>query len=149
MEEAQKIGLDLWSSIQGAADETSFNQQLTQYKIATIIEALGIEDEITKKYYKKIEKKYSIDNYLWINNRHIGFINFGKPNILYYLFQSNIRDIKENYYKMVGQLVSLLLNVEQSIEEVVKIVVVSNRILSDSQIETLNKIGISYLYEKE
>ena len=50
---------------------------------------------------------------------------------------------------MVGQLVSLLLNVEQSIEEVVKIVVVSNRILSDSQIETLNKIGISYLYEKE
>ncbi|MDI9540712.1 MAG: hypothetical protein QM204_04485 [Bacillota bacterium] len=149
LEEAQKIGLDLWSSIQGAADETSFNQQLTQYKIATIIEALGIEDEITKKYYKKIEKKYSIDNYLWINNRHIGFINFGKPNILYYLFQSNIRDIKENYYKMVGQLVSLLLNVEQSIEEVVKIVVVSNRILSDSQIETLNKIGISYLYEKE
>lgn len=149
LEEAQKIGLDLWSSIQSEADESSFNQQLMQYKIATIMESLGIEDEITKQYYKKIDKKHSIDNHLWINNRHIGFINFGKPNILYYLFQTNIRDSTENYYRMIGQLVCLMLNVEQTIKEKIKIIVVSNREFSDSQIEMLNKIGINYLYEKE
>lgn len=149
LEEAQKIGLDLWSSIQSEADESSFNQQLMQYKIATIMESLGIEDEITKQYYKKIEKKHSIDNHLWINNKHIGFINFGKPNILYYLFQTNIRDSTENYHRMIGQLVCLMLNVEQTIKEKIKIIVVSNREFSDSQIEMLNKIGINYLYEKE
>lgn len=149
LEEAQKVGLDLWSSIQSEADENSFNQQLMQYKIATIVESLGIEDEITRKYYKKIEKKYSIDNHLWINNKHIGFINFGKPNILFYLFQTNIRDSIVNYYKMIGQLVCLLLNIEQTIKEKIKIVVVSNRKFSDSQKEMLNKIGISFLYEKE
>ncbi len=148
LEEAKRIGLDLWSSIQGTADETSFNQQLMQYKIATIIESLGIEEEIISRYYKKIEKKYSIDNHLWINNKHIGFINFGKPNILYYLFHSNIRDSKENYYKMVGQLAGLSFNVEQTIEEEIKIVVVSNREFSNSQIKLLNKIGIGYIYEK-
>ncbi len=149
LEEAKKIGLDLWSSIQGTADETSFNQQLLQYKIATIIESLSIEDEISKRYYKKIEKKHSIDNYLWINNKHIGFINFGKPNTLFYIFQSNIRDSKENYYKMVGQLVHLILYIEQTIDEQIEIVVVSNRELTDSQIKILNKMKVNYIYEKE
>lgn len=149
LEEAKRIGLDLWSSIQGTADETSFNQQLMQYKIATIMESLGIEDEINSKYYRKVEKKYSIDNHLWINNRHIGFINFGKPNILYYLFYSNIRDSKENYFKMIGQLVCLSANIKETIEEEIIIIVVSNREFSDSQVEMLSKMKISYLYEKE
>ncbi len=149
LEEAKRIGLDLWSSIQGTADETSFNQQLMQYKIATIMESLGIEGEINSKYYRKVEKKYSIDNYLWINNRHIGFINFGKPNILYYLFYSNIRDSKENYFKMIGQLVCLSANIKETIEEEIIIIVVSNREFSDSQVEMLSKMKMSYLYEKE
>lgn len=149
LEEAQKIGLDLWSSIQGAADETSFNQQLMQYKIATIVESLGIDEEITSKYYKKVAKKHSIENYLWINNRHIGFINFGKPNTLYYLFQSNLRDSKNNYYKMIGQLVCLMQSIEHTTDEKIKIIVVSNREFSRLQIEMLNRIGVTYLYEKE
>ncbi|HQB32150.1 MAG TPA: hypothetical protein PLI19_02345 [Erysipelotrichaceae bacterium] len=149
LEEAQKIGLDLWSSIQGAADETSFNQQLMQYKIATIVESLGIDEEITSKYYKKVAKKHSIENHLWINNRHIGFINFGKPNTLYYLFQSNLRDSKNNYYKMIGQLVCLMQSIEHTTDEKIKIIVVSNREFSRLQIEMLNRIGVTYLYEKE
>jgi hypothetical protein len=149
LEEAKRIGLDLWSSIQGTADEASFNQQLMQYKIATIMESLGIEDEINSKYYRKVEKKYSIDNYLWINNRHIGFINFGKPNILYYLFYSNIRDSKDNYFKMIGQLVCLSANIKETVEEEIIIIVVSNREFSDSQVEMLSKMKMSYLYEKE
>ncbi|MGI6607741.1 MAG: hypothetical protein ACOX1F_02000 [Erysipelotrichaceae bacterium] len=149
LEEARKIGLDLWSSMQGTADEISFSQQLIQYKIATIIETLAIENETTKKYFKKVEKKYSIDNHLCINNRHIGFINFGKVNILYYIFQSNIRDFKDSYYKTIGQLVCLSSNIEQTIKEIIKIIVVSNREFTDSQIEMLNRINIGYVYEKE
>ena len=62
---------------------------------------------------------------------------YGEPNILYYVYNSSMRDSKENFIKLLGQIIYIKNCLKQTVEEKVSVIVLSSIEFSDLQKETL------------
>ena len=80
---------------------------------------------------------YKEDNPVWVNSDQNSFITFGEENKLYYIFSSTQRSNRENFIKMLGQVVYINNCLRQTIEEKIDVVVLSGIEFSDLQKETL------------
>jgi hypothetical protein len=142
LQQASKVGLDFWSGALVGNDEDDFNKQLLQYSISTVLENAGIEYNINSKYLKKVTDTYFDEDSLWINQARFCFLKFKQDKELYMIFYSKQYELKDNFYKLVGQLLTL----KEDIEEDIKFTIISNRRLNDRQKRVLNKIDTTYLY---
>lgn len=149
LQKVKEVGIDSWSAALNnrEIDLNGFNNEILRYQIASIYESM--HNELTVKadsFRKHCFNLYKEENVEWINNEHVGFISFKEPKTLYYIYTSSQRDNKENFINMLGELVFINNSLKNTINEEVKIVVLSNVDLLDIQKETL--LDCKYEYRK-
>ncbi|MDO4378393.1 MAG: hypothetical protein Q4C64_04485 [Erysipelotrichia bacterium] len=143
LQQVGKIGLDLWSSALSENNEQTFFQQLIQYKLSVMLDSLDIKFTVDKKYRESVVNKFFGADSLWINSQQFCFLN-GKE--LYIIFQTNHYQLRGNFYKLLGQLVTLNLHIKNNIEEKIKIIVLTNKKFSEQQADVLSEFDFDYIY---
>ena len=142
LQQASKVGLDFWSGALLGNSEESFNRQLLQYSISTVLENASIDYKINNTYLKKVKKKYFDDKCLWINQSKFCFLKFDKNKELYIIFYSKQNELKDNFYKLMGQILTL----KEDIDEEIRLYIISNRIFNDRQKRLLKRLEIEHQY---
>lgn len=142
LQQASKVGLDFWSGALLGNSEESFNRQLLQYSISTVLENASIDYKINNTYLKKVKKKYFDDKCLWINQSKFCFLKFDKNKELYIIFYSKQNELKDNFYKLMGQILTL----KEDIDEEIRLYIISNRIFNDRQKRLLKRLEIEYQF---
>ena len=140
LQKGKEIGLDYWSAALNGkiVDIESFNREVLRYQVATVYESMNITAVHKNASFRKhCFNLYKDDNPVWVNSEQNSFITFGKENKLYYIFSSTQRSNKENFIKMLGQVVYINNCLRQTIEEKIDVVVLSGIEFSDLQKETL------------
>ena len=142
LQQASKVGLDFWSGALLGNSEESFNRQLLQYSISTVLENASIDYKINNTYLKKVKKKYFDDKCLWINQSKFCFLKFDKNKELYIIFYSKQNELKDNFYKLMGQILTL----KEDIDDEIRLYIISNRIFNDRQKRLLKRLEIEHQY---
>lgn len=147
LHQAESIGPDLWIDSLDENYDKYFYKQLLQYKLATIMESADIKLNVDKKYLEKIKVDFSNEDILWINRYHFCFLK--NDNELYIIFYSNKQQFKNNFYKLLGQLIILKDAIENNITKEIKIKILTNRKFTALQNNIMHKYSIERIYSKE
>ena len=119
-------------------DLDSFNREVLKYQIATVYESMNITTiQKSQVFQKHCFSLYKNENPVWVNREQNSFIIYGEPNILYYVYNSSMRDSKENFIKLLGQVIYIKNCLKQTVEDKVSLMVLSSIEFSDLQKETL------------
>ena len=140
LQKVKEIGLDYWSAAMSGkiVDLDSFNREVLKYQIATVYESMNITTiQKSQVFQKHCFNMYKNENPVWVNRDQNSFIVYGEPNILYYVYNSSMRDSKENFIKLLGQIIYIKNCLKQTVEEKVSVMVLSSIEFSDLQKETL------------
>ena len=87
---------------------------------------------------------YRDKNPAWVNSDQNSFMTFDDGFKLYYIYNSTQRDNKENFIKLLGQIIYIKNCLKQTIEEEISVVVLSGTEFSDLQKETLTDSKITF-----
>ncbi len=140
LQQAKEIGIDYWAAMLYGleVDKTAFNREILRYQIATVYENMDIHTVYPHLAWQKhcfsVFREYKPE---WINNEMNSFIVFGEETKLYYIYSSSKRDSRKNFITMLGQLIYIDNTIKHTINEDIKIVVLSEIEFSDLQKEAL------------
>lgn len=141
LQKVKEIGLDYWSaSMSGKiVDMESFNREVLKYQVATVYESMNITTiQKNRVFQKHCYSLFKDKNPVWVNSDQNSFLIFGKENNeLYYIYNSSQRDNRENFIKLLGQLVYIKNCLKQTVEEKINIKILSSIEFSDLQKESL------------
>jgi len=143
LQEAKHIGLDPWSAMLGNGDEKIFGQQLVKYQISTVLEEMGIENKVNNA--EDIYNEYADEDTEWLNQQRYAFISHEPFKHIFYIFDSNNQNLKDNYFKTIGYLSYLKQALSKMFKEKVDITLVSERELNTDQIKIIEKLGVEYI----
>jgi hypothetical protein len=135
LNKARTIGIDTWSSTQGTVTSTAaFEQELMKYQIASICEYTGFDKwPVDKRYAQQCFKQYEHYQPLWINASHNAFIGSQDKETVYLIYQTRLRDEKENYLRLLGFITALQSNLQRQEQRIAKIVVLTDLNVSNEQ----------------
>lgn len=151
LQKAKEIGIDYWTAAVSdeVIDETTFNNDILKYQIGAIYENADIAaPNNSETYSKHCFNVFSDEKPQWINNKKDSFITFQEPKTLYYIYRSYQKSHKQNFITTLGQLVFIKNSIIHTINEQIKIKILTNNELSDIQKEILFDTGIFYEYIK-
>ncbi|MBR2599853.1 MAG: hypothetical protein IKD84_02960 [Erysipelotrichaceae bacterium] len=140
LQKVKQVGIDSWSAALNnrEIDMIAFDNEILKYQIATIYEGMDISaPHRSETFQKHCFNRYKDEDPQWVNNEHNSFVTFGEQKKLYYIYTSTNRDNKENFIKMLGQLVYIRNCLNSTINEQFEINILTNVELMDIQRETL------------
>ncbi|MCR5066620.1 MAG: hypothetical protein K6A14_00990 [Erysipelotrichaceae bacterium] len=141
----REIGLDSWSAMENETmNDELFQQQLVRHQISTILQSSDSERDISPKKAEHIFSVFEEKNPMWINSRRNCFLIRDRINRLYFLYDSTAKTEKENYYKLLGEMIFLKESFRQSFDEEIQIIVLSFADLNERQIKCLNDNQVEY-----
>lgn len=150
LQKVKEVGIDYWSATLNSKtiDMEKFNNELLRYQIASIYESMNISAEKkSSNFCKRCFNKFRDKAPRWINNNNNSFVIFGKDSIkLYYIHTSTQKENRENYIKMLGELVFIRNSLIHTVNEKVSLVVLSNIEFSDIQKEALLDNRIEHIF---
>lgn len=147
LQKVKEIGLDYWSAALNGkiVDIESFNREVLRYQVATIYESMNITAVHKNQTFRKhCFNLYRDKNPAWVNSDQNSFMTFDDGFKLYYIYNSTQRDNKENFIKLLGQIIYIKNCLKQTIEEEISVVVLSGTEFSDLQKETLTDSKITF-----
>ncbi|MBO4218666.1 MAG: hypothetical protein IKX74_05420 [Erysipelotrichaceae bacterium] len=135
----REIGLDSWSAMENETmNDELFQQQLVRHQISTILQSSEPEREISSAKAEHIYSVFAEKDPMWINRKHNSFLIRDRINRLYFLYDSTAKTEKENYYKLLGEMIFLRETFRQTFDEEIQIIVLTFTDLSERQIKCLN-----------
>ncbi|MBQ6655236.1 MAG: hypothetical protein IJM79_06925 [Erysipelotrichaceae bacterium] len=141
----REIGLDSWSAMENEnMNDELFQQQLVKHQISTILQSTDSEREISPKKAEHIFSVFEEKQPMWINSRRNCFLIRDRVNRLYFLYDSTAKAEKENYYKLLGEMIFLRESFRQSFDEEIQIIVLSFTDMNERQIKCLNDNQVEY-----
>lgn len=150
LQKVKDTGLDFWSASLGYEEQETahFNEDIMRYQIASVYESMDITDkQIPASFQKRCFNEYKEKDPQWINKEHNSFVTFEPERIsLYYLFASTQKDSRRKYLQALGELVFIRNSLLHTINEMIRITILTNTAFSDIQREALMDNQISYVY---
>ena len=141
----KEIGLDSWSAMENETmNDELFRQQLVRHQISTILQSAETERLIAPKKAEHIFSVFEEKKPMWINRKQNSFLIRDSINRLYILYDSTAKTEKENYYRLLGEMVFLRETFRQSFDEEIQIIVLSFTDLNDRQIKCLNDNQVEF-----
>ena len=141
----KEIGLDSWSAMENETmNDELFQQQLVRHQISTILQSAETERLIAPKKAEHIFSVFEEKKPMWINRKQNSFLIRDSINRLYILYDSTAKTEKENYYRLLGEMVFLRETFRQSFDEEIQIIVLSFTDLNDRQIKCLNDNQVEF-----
>jgi hypothetical protein len=141
----KEIGLDSWSAMENETmNDELFQQQLVRHQISTILQSAETERLIAPKKAEHIFSVFEEKKPMWINRKQNSFLIRDSINRLYILYDSTAKTEKENYYRLLGEMVFLKETFRQSFDEEIQIIVLSFTDLNDRQIKCLNDNQVEF-----
>ncbi len=135
----KEIGLDSWSAMENETiNDELFQQQLVRHQISTILQGSETEREISPKKAEHIFSVFAEKKPVWINRRQNSFLIRDSINRLYFLYDSTAKNERENYYRLLGEMVFLRETFRQNFDEEIQIIVLTFTELNDKQVKCLN-----------
>ena len=143
LKEAQKVGIDYWTSIvNDNLNDELFNRLIMKYQISTIYESMSLKSNIPAKKAETIFELYSDESSMWVNQQKYSFITFQPEPKLYFIHDSLMKDSVENFYRLLGELMNLRLAIKEELSEDIAIKVLCIRPLTENQIKVLENYNI-------
>jgi len=148
LQKVKETGLDFWSASLNTSetDPVWFNNEIMRFQIASVYESMDITGKsIPSSFRKKCLNMFRYRNPQWVNNEQNSFVLFKDGEIkLYYIFYSTQKEMKKNYLHTLGEVIFIRNALLHTINENIRITLLSSLPFTDIQRESLLDNRIEY-----